>query len=121
MSESGNTGIGNEINEVHTLPMEINSELKIKGTIPISLIAAVFCMFFISQRFDWMVYEPLKLPWYIYNVVIAMIMCVKTKRNGGKNVLQSILLYLNKNDYVYKPIDNPREYTEMEAPELDET
>lgn len=120
MDEKSTSNISNEVNQVYTVPMEINSELKLKGTIPVTLIVAAFGMFFLAQRFSWMIFEPLRVPWYIYNVVVAIIMSIKGIKNGEKRLFQSILLYLSRDTNSYAPIKNPADYYEMEVPTKDE-
>ena len=112
--------ISNEVNQVQTVPLEISSELKFKGTIPVSMIIAAFLMFFIAQKLDWMVYAPLRIAWYIYNVIVAVLFSIKVGKNGEKRLIQSVLIYLTRNNNYYAPIDNPDEYEEMEVPIKDE-
>ena len=119
MDENKESNASKEINQVFTVPMEITSELKFKGTIPISLIVAGFLMFFFAQRLEGLVYQPLKIAWYIYNVAVALIMCIKTNHNGDKRLIQSILIYLTRDDHCYMSIDNPKDYDDMEVPEKD--
>lgn len=119
MDEKNESSAKKEVNQVYTVPMEITSELKFKGTIPISLIIAAFLMFFLAQRLEGMVYQPFKIAWYIYNVVVALLLCIKTKINGEKKLIQSILIFFTRDTNCYMSIDNPEEYEEMEVPEKD--
>lgn len=120
MDEKKESSVSNEVNQVHTVPIEITSELKFKGTIPVSMIIAAFLMFFLAQKLDWMVYAPLRIAWYIYNVLVAILLGIKTKKNGEKRLSQSILLYLTRDKNYYAPIDDPRDYKDMEVPVKDE-
>ena len=103
----------NETEQVYRLPMELKAEMKMKGIVPLSAIIAIVIMFFLAQRFEGAVYEPLKIPWYIYNVAVGFIMCIKTNRNGEKRLIQSILLFLTRDKNTYAPIDNPDDYKDM--------
>ena len=109
----------NESNRVYKLPMELKAEMKMKGIIPLTVIIAAVLMFFLAQRFEDVVYEPLRIPWYIYNIAIGFVMCIKTKRNGEKRIIQSILLFLTRDKNTYKPIDNPDDYSEMRVSKED--
>lgn len=110
-----------QISQVYQVPTEITNELKLKGTIPLTFIAAAFLMFFFAQRMEGTIYAPFRILWYVYNVVVAIIMCVKTKKNKEKRFIQSILIYLTKNNNYYAPIDNPANLKDMEVPKKDET
>lgn len=108
-------------NRVYQLPTEITAEMKMKGIMPITLLIALVVMFFLAQRFEGFVYKPFTNVWYVYNLIVGFILCIKTNKNGEKRIVQSIMLYLVRDKQVYKPIENPESYYEMEVSEKDET
>lgn len=108
-------------NRVYQLPTEITAEMKMKGIMPITLLIVLVVMFFLAQRFEGFVYKPFTNAWYVYNLIVGFILCIKTSKNGEKRIAQSIMLYLARDKQVYKPIENPESYNEMEVSEKDET
>lgn len=110
----------NNPNRVYKLPVEITAETRMKGVVPITFIIVIALMLFLAQRFEGLVFEPLKYAWYIYNIAIGFVLCIKTQRNGEKRIVQSILLFLTKDRNTYMPIDNPLDYSDMAVPKTDE-
>lgn len=108
-------------NKVYQLPTEITAEMKMKGILPITLLIVFGVMFLLAQRFEGFVYKPFTKAWYIYNLIVGFILCIKSGKNGEKRIAQSILLYFAREKEAYKPIENPRDYNEMEVSGKDET
>lgn len=92
-----------------------------KGFIPITLLITLAIMLFVAQRFEGFVFTPFKYVWYGWNLIVGFIMCVKSQKNGDKRMIQSIMLFLSRDKNTYKPIDNPKSYTEIEVSDIDET
>lgn len=113
--------LNEDINRVYQLPTEITAELKMKGFIPITLLITLAIMLFVAQRFEGLVFTPFKYVWYGWNLIVGFIMCIKSQKNGDKRIIQSILLFLSRDKNAYKPIDNPKSYTEIEVSDIDET
>lgn len=106
-------------NEAYTLPTEIHSEMQVKG-FPLAIILSGLAFFFVSQRMENFIYTPLQIAWQIYNACVGIILFLPSSRNKGKRMISSILLFLTRDDSTYKPIPNPKEYSEMRLCEIDE-
>ena len=109
-----------DANRTYSLPTEIDSEMRIRSVPVVTIIAALAGLFF-AQKFEMFIYEDLKTAWYVFNILVGIILTMKTRRNGNKRLIQSIFIVMSNKKRTYKPIDNPLKYEEMQVSKKDET
>lgn len=103
------------------LPQEINAEITVKFGIPVRIFFVGALMFAFARNTVASVYAPFEIAWYIWNVLIGLILCIKTKQNCEKSFGYSLVAFLSRGCGEYKSIDNPKKFSEMKVSVTDET
>lgn len=111
----------NNLNQTYQLPEEINAELTLKYGIPVRVLIVIVAMWLFSGNTKSMIYPPFEIAWYVWNIVVGFVLCIKSNKNKEKVWAYSLLLYLSRGKGEYKSIDNPKKLNEMKASVKDET
>ena len=109
------------MNQSYQLPEEINAELTLKYGIPVRLLLVLGAMWLFSSNTESMVFPLFQVAWYVWNMVVGFILCIKTSKNKEKVLAYSLLLYLTKSKGEYKSIDNPKNFYDLKVSGKDET
>lgn len=111
----------NNLDQTYQLPQEINAELTLKYGIPVRVLLVLVAMWLFSQNTKSIVYPPFEIAWYIWNILVGFILCVKSTKNKEKVLAYSLLLFLSRGKGEYKSIDNPKSIKDMKESVKDET
>lgn len=94
-------------NETYSLPTEITTEVRFFKFITIRSIIIMVLFLFLGTQLSNKVYEPLQIPFVIFNIVVGFLFCLNSRRNKQKRLYQSVLIMIFRDRHYYKPIPNP--------------
>ena len=92
-----------------SLPTELDTEKKIHKGISINAVIIMLVFLFVGTQLQDHVYETLRIPFIIFNLIVGLFFCVSSQTNKQKKFYQSILLMVFSDKTCYKPIPNPNE------------
>lgn len=93
----------------YSLPSEINSEFRIHRLISARTIVVLITFAYLGMQLSNVVYEPFRIPFYIFNMIVGVLFCVPSQKNKQKRLYQSVIIMLFRNRRYYAPISNPDE------------
>lgn len=93
-----------EYNELYNIPEEITADAKLWRFITIKAIVTVIVFVYFGVQFSGIIYEPLQIPFMIFNGLVGLILCLNSPTNKKKSILQSIIIFLFRDKKTYKPI-----------------
>ena len=92
-----------------SLPTELDTEKKIHKGISINSVLVMLVFLFIGTQLQERVYETLRIPFIIFNLIVGLLFCINSQTNKQKKFYQSILIMLFRDKTYYRPIPNPNE------------
>lgn len=91
----------------YVMPQELKAPTKVSKFLYLSDLLFCIAYFMIFKIFDVFVDERLKMLYYIFNIVMAVILTAPSIYNPPKRVYQSLIYMLAKDRAVYHPITPP--------------
>lgn len=90
------------------VPKEIKSETKMSKRINLKDFAFVSAVLSISMVMDTLVYAPLKVVYYIFSVLSALVLTIPSRSNPNRRNYQGLMIFIRKQqeDKFYKSIKN---------------
>lgn len=108
-------------NTTYSLPSKLSQEAKLFRFLTIRTVITMFLFAFLSIRVSSQVFEPLQVPFIIFNVVVGLYVSIISKKNMQKRNYQSFLIFIFRDRHFYKPIspqsklpDTMKKYNEYE-------
>lgn len=107
---------------MYIIPEEINSEVKIYGNSRVPLIPKnlyikdaliLFTTIILVVLTKNIFIEMLRLPYFIFMSILAMVMVRKSRDNASKRVYESLYLFVKKDIETYHAINLRRGYDEQ--------
>lgn len=86
---------------IYTLPKQITSETKITKNLFLFDMLFIGFIMILAWFFNGLVYDEIKIIYYISCFVIALVLRTKSKLNPKKRIFNSIYLFLIKDRKVY--------------------
>lgn len=83
---------------------ETKSETKVHGNIYLFDLFFILIYFSVAAMLGSAVSSTLRIPYYIFNVICAMWLTMKSRSNRCRRNYESIILFLRRDKNVYKDI-----------------
>ncbi len=98
--------------EQFIIPQELKSPTKMAKWLYVSDVIFIMIYFFVFMILNIFVDERLHMAYYIFNLVIALILVMKSPYNPPKRFYHSIFYFLIRDRNIYHPISIPKKYIE---------
>lgn len=86
----------------YIIPKEISTEIKFSKSIYLKDFLISIIVLMIGVIFSPLVYEPLKIFYYLFIVIATLILLSKSKSNPNRRLYQSIYYSFKKDSNVYR-------------------
>lgn len=97
---------------------EIKSETKVGKSIYLFDLFFILIYMSVSLILGNFVHEGLRFPFYIFSLVMALILTMKSYTNHKRRNYEAILLYFQKDESVYLPVINLSKKPKGESEEV---
>lgn len=107
-----------ELYESYRLPTELSAETKLSVSIfqiSVRILISVGLLFFFAFKTADRIYEPLQIVYYVFNIIVGLVLVIKSKRNIQKSLLTSFILMITADKHYYAPIDSENKEKEVEV------
>ncbi len=94
----------------YIIPQELKSQTKVSSTLKLYLTDFFFCIgyFICFLVLDVFVDDRLQYPYYIFNILMALLLTRQSVYNPPKRIYQSLIYMIVKDRTVYHPISPPK-------------
>lgn len=80
-----------ELQQEYLIPQEVKSEIYFGKGIYFFDAAFIVMFWFVLSNFETLVYEPIRIGYTVFNIVIPLILTRKSKDNPGRRRYQSLI------------------------------